>query len=191
MPTQLIQRLHAIHPLTAEEIQFLRTHIPVREFGKGEVLLRQGEISNAFFFVEQGCVRLYYEVGETEKTAYFYTENDFVSAYESYTKQVPSKFFLEAIEPSLVAVISQEVAGKILQTFPKFAFLARMMMEEELIACQQMISTFITLNPEERYQQFVKDHFDLSQRIPQYYLATYLGVAPETLSRIRKRLANR
>ena len=78
-----------------------------------------------------------------------------------------------------------------LELFPKFDFLARVMMEEELIVCQDIISSFITLNAEKRYLKLLEKNDQALQRIPQYHLATFLGVTPETLSRIRKRIHNR
>ena len=112
----------------------------------------------------------------------------FVSSYESFTKQIPSKHNLQTIEESIIAIISFEIAYKLLELFPKFDFLARIMMEEELIVCQEIISSFVTKNAENRYLKLLEENNNLLQRIPQHQLATFIGITPETLSRIRKRI---
>ncbi|MCD2259507.1 Crp/Fnr family transcriptional regulator [Psychroserpens luteolus] len=177
--------------LNSEEKDYIKANIPVKTFNKNYLLLSENEVSNEFYFVINGLVRLYYNVGLEEKTAYFYTENTFVSSYESFTKQCKSKHNLETLEETTLAIISFEVAYKLLELFPKFEFLARIMMEEELIMCQDIIASFVTSNAENRYLNLMKRDKDLLQRIPQYHLATFLGVTPETLSRIRKRITSR
>ncbi|MGD1890356.1 MAG: Crp/Fnr family transcriptional regulator [Cyclobacteriaceae bacterium] len=177
--------------LEEEERGFIRGNISVREVLKDEILLSEGEVSTEFYFIIKGCIRLFYTVDVEEKTAFFYTENMFVSSYESFTKQTPSKHYLQAIEPTKVATISFDVAYRLIDQFPKFEFLARVMMEEELIVYQEIISSFVTLNAEQRYLKLLSSNKSLLQRIPQYQLATFLGVTPETLSRIRKRVSSK
>jgi CRP-like cAMP-binding protein len=191
MIQNLVEHLNQYASLTEEEIEYLHQHLPVRVFPKGEYLLRQGEISNAFFYIVEGCVRMYYEVGEEERTAFFYTETQFVSSYESFTRQIPSKHNLQSIEDTTIVIISHEEAHKILEQFPKFELLSRVLQEEELIIYQNIIATFITLSPEQRYLKLLEEQPDLFRRIPQHYLATYIGVKAESLSRIRKRISDK
>ena len=131
---------------------------------------------------------MFYTVNGSERTAFFYTENLFVSSYQSFTKQVPAQHSFQCVEDSELVVITHERAYEMLQRYPKFEILARIMMEEELILYQDIIATFITMSPEERYLNLLNTQPGLLQRIPQYHLATYIGVSPETLSRIRKRV---
>lgn len=184
----LIKHFERYTTLGKEETDYLEKHIEIKHVDKNHPLLSEGEISKAFYFIIKGSVRLFYNVGIEEKTAYFYFENMFVSSYESFTKQTASKHNLQTIEPCILAVISLEKAHEMLERFPKFAFLATVMMEEELIVCQDIIATFVTLNAESRYLKLLEGKSNLLQRIPQYQLATFLGVTPETLSRIRKRI---
>ncbi len=174
--------------LDETEKAYLYKHVPVKTIEKNQTLLAQGATSTEFYFILKGAIRLYYQSEIEEKTAFFYFENMFVSSYESFTKQVPSKHNLQTSRQSTIAIVSYEVAHKLLDLFPKFDFLARVMMEQELIVCQDIISSFVTLNAEKRYLKLCETNHPLIQRIPQYQLATYLGIAPETLSRIRKRI---
>lgn len=191
MITPLINRLNEFLPLEEEEIAFLKATIPVREYPKGTVLLESGQLSQEFFFGIEGCVRMYYSVEGEEKTAFFYTENTFISSYRSFVHQIPAQHSLECIEPCKLAVISMEVAYQILSKFPKFETLSRMAMEEELAMYQEIVASYITLNPEQRYIRLRETRPDLITRVPQHALAAFIGVTPESLSRIRKRIRDR
>jgi len=177
--------------LDKEEVSYLVNNLPVAEFKKDAFLLKKGMISKNFFFIVSGCIRMFYEDGCVEKTAFFYEENDFVSAYKSFTKQTPSESNFQAIEDTFVICISHETAQDLLSKFPKFQFLARMAMEKELIIYQEIVSTFVNLNAEQRYKRLLERKPQLIQRIPLYHLATYIGVSAETLSRIRKRISEK
>ena len=144
--------------LDEKETNFLKQVVNYREFPKGSVLLHSGELSQAFYFNLEGCVRLYYEVEGEEKTAFFYTEHQFISSYESFTRQLPSRHSLQCIENSTLVEIGMEAAANLLAFSPKFEALARVMMEEELIIYQDIISSFITLKPEERYLKLSQEN---------------------------------
>lgn len=184
----LITYLDQHLPLEPEEKAYLKEHIPLIKFKKNTVLLQQGAISTAFYFVITGCIRMYYLVDGIEKTTFFYQENDFVSSYESFTKGSPASHYLTTLEDTQVAQFTVSVVANLLSKHPRFEILARIAMEKELAVYQEMIASFITLNAEQRYLKLCNDSPALLQRIPQYHLATYLGVSPETLSRIRKRI---
>ncbi len=173
-----------------KELELLIEAIPTKYYEKSSILLKEGEISTKSFFIIKGCVRLYYNVDGVEKTAYFYAENQFVTAFESYTKKTPSTYYFECIEDCTLAILSYDMEQLLFQKFPKLDILSRLILEEELSIYQNIVATFITLSPQERYLNLVKNHTDLLNRIPQYHLASYLGVSPESLSRIRKRISN-
>ncbi|OED36967.1 hypothetical protein AB832_05395 [Flavobacteriaceae bacterium (ex Bugula neritina AB1)] len=187
----LIQYFEEYTVLSEPEKAYLIKNVPVKTIEKNQLLLSEGEISTEFYFILGGAIRLYYLTGIEEKTAFFYFEHMFVSSYESFTKQLPSKHNLQAIERCTIAVISFETAYELLESYPKFEFLARVMMEAELIVCQEIISSFVTLSAEKRYLKLLETNSPLLQRIPQYQLATFLGITPETLSRIRKRVVSK
>lgn len=189
--TPLITYLEQSVSLSADEKRFLEGEVEVLLVNKNQSLLELGQISKAFYFILEGCVRLYYSVDAEEKTAFFYTEGMFVSSYESFTKQVPAKHSLECVEDCTLAVFTLESAQRLLEHSPRFELLARIAMEEELSIYQEIISSFVTLNAEQRYTRLLETNPSLLQRIPQHQIATYLGVTAETLSRIRKRITSK
>lgn len=177
--------------LNEEEKAYLIEHVQVKEFKKHTTLLEEGNTSTAFYFVVEGLIRMYYLVEGIEKTTFFYGQHDFVSSFESFTKQTPSTHYFETLQDTRVAVFDHALVTDILTRFPRFDILARIAMEEELSVCQKMIASFVTLNAEQRYLQLMKEKPALLQQIPQYHIATYLGVSPETLSRIRNRISHK
>lgn len=186
---QLISFIQNYISLNEEEADFIQYNIPVKAFPKGTVLLEQGKISDTSYFCLQGCVRMYYIRGIEEKTAFFYTENQFISSIESFTRRVPAKHSFQCLEDSTLAIIPCELENELMERFPKIESFARLILEEELSIYQEIVASFITSGPEERYRNLMKNHPELLNRIPQYYLASYLGVKPESLSRIRKRIS--
>lgn len=176
--------------LTDEDIQFIKENSYIRDYPKNHLLLKKGDISQAFYFVLNGCLRMFYssDSGHEEKTAYFYTEHMFVSSFLSFTKQNPAEHNIATIEASTLVVFDSKSVQKFINYSPKFGIIAKIMMEKELISYQQMIMAFVTQNAEERYLDFLHKQPHLIQRIPQHQIATFLGVSPETLSRIRRRI---
>ncbi|MCR9152480.1 MAG: Crp/Fnr family transcriptional regulator [Croceimicrobium sp.] len=191
MVDRLINYFEKYSALNQEERFFLQEHIEVRKLQKNDFLLREGEVSEEFYFIVKGSVRLFYLKDIEEKTAFFYTEETFVSSYESFTKGLAAKHNLQCMEECELLVISQSLAQKLLDRFPKFELLARIMMESELIIYQEIISSFVSRSPTERYLQLLETQGALLQRIPLHQLATYLGVRAETLSRIRRKVAGK
>lgn len=177
--------------LTEEEKEFLKTLLPVKHYKKGTILLLEGQISQTFYFNITGFVRLFYVKNDEDNRAYFYPENTFVSAYESFVKQIPATLNLQAMEDTTLVEISRESAGKLLAFNSKFEILTRIALENELINHQNMIASLLSLSPEERYYQLLEEYPEIFQRIPQHYIASYIGVKPESLSRIKKRHALR
>ena len=188
MIEQFIEYLNRHIQLDDNEKQLIKELLPIKIIKKHHFLLKEGDISKEFYFNLSGCIRLFYNVDGVDKSAFFFTENQFVSSYESYVKQVPSKNNLQAVEKTKVVVLDMTSAIKLLEKSSKFEFLARLMMEEELIVYQNLVFSYISLKPEERYENFLESNPALLNRLPQHYIASYLGVSPESLSRIKKRL---
>ena len=183
-----ITHLNQFLSLSPEEEEKIKETLNIRQYSRGSLLLSEGDIAKSFYFNLSGFVRLFYTREGEERTAYFYPENTFISPYESFVRQQASAFSLQATEDTQVVEISVEASVKLLTFSPKFEALARIAMEDELIAHQKMIASLLTLSPEERYSQLLNEEPTIFQRVPQHYLASYIGVKPESLSRIKRRV---
>lgn len=175
--------------LTGEETELVDKYIPTKSFKKGHVLLSAGQVSKESYFVIEGCVRSYYIKDGEEITTEFYVEEENISSLHSYIKQVPANHYFECVEDCLLAVMYKETEEELYQKVPKMESLCRVTIEEEFGEHQIHLGDYFTKSPEERYTDLLTNRPDLFQRLPQYLIASYIGVKPESLSRIRRRLA--
>ena len=185
---QLIENIKAYTPLTKQEIELLTTSTVKRTFKKNELIFSEGKVANDIFYVSKGCVRLFYNANGTDKTAFFYVEGQFICAGESYTFNIPAIENYQAVEETDLFVFNKAAIEQLLLKAPKFELIARIAVENELITCQKVIASFVTKSAEERYIDLLTTQGDLFLRVPQHYIASFLGVSPETLSRIKTRV---
>jgi CRP-like cAMP-binding protein len=188
---RLIENIQLYTSLNKDEIGLLREAVDKKTFRKNEMIFTEGKIANDIFFVTKGCVRLFYNVDGTDKTAFFYTEGQFICAGESYTFNIPAIENYQAIENTEIFVFGKSKINRLLELAPKFEVIARIATENELITCQRVIASFVTKSAEERYVDLLNTQGELFQRVPQQYIASFLGVSPETLSRIKSRVFNK
>lgn len=165
--------------------------IPVEWLKKGTILLKEGEISRTCYFVLKGCVRQYHMVDGEERTTAFFTEEQAVVSFTSYTTQTPCDHYFACVEDSLLMIGEASREKQMYENFPQLEVITRKMMQQDHGKTQDTLSSFITSSPEERYLQLLKTRGDLFQRVPQHQLASYLGIAPESLSRLRRRLSRK
>lgn len=173
---------------TNDDIETAVELISIITLKKGEHLLREGEVSAKSYSIVSGCVRQYYLVDGEEKTTFFYTEGQSIFSPNSTSERIPAKYYLSCVEYTTLAVITLENQKEMYSRFPVLESLSRLSLQEELNNYQEMLATYITTSPEERYLNLLKFRPELLNRVPQYQLASYLGVTPESLSRIRKRI---
>ncbi|MGH1338088.1 MAG: Crp/Fnr family transcriptional regulator [Aureispira sp.] len=184
----LLAYLQQYISLNQEEIAFLQQNLTIKEHPKNELLFQEGNISRTIYFVSKGLVRLFYTVDGLEKTAFFYTAGKFICAGESFTYAIPAKENYQTIETATIIHLDKNNIEKLLIQLPQLEIIGRMAVEEELITAQKIIASFVTKSPTERYLELLDQQGELFQRAPQQYIASYLGVSPETLSRIKKRI---
>ena len=185
---KLIESINTYILLNDSELLSLQNAVEKRTYKKNDVIFTEGKISSEIYFVEKGCVRLFYNVDGNDKTAFFYTEGQFICAGESYTYNIPAIENYQVIEQTEIFVFTKKKAEKLLSEAPRLEVIARIATENELITCQKVIASFVTKSAEERYTDLLNTQGELFQRVPQQYIASFLGVSPETLSRIKRRV---
>jgi CRP-like cAMP-binding protein len=131
---------------------------------------------------------LYYTKDGEEITGFIFKENLFASSYDSFLRQVPGIQTLETLEDCDLLVLNKTALENLYEALPKMHILARKVAEQRFINAQMILSSFILDSPEERYRKFEEQHGDLLLRVPHHIIASYLGITPVSLSRIRKRI---
>jgi len=187
-----------------ELVEFLSRYIPVsddlatalskasmyRVFPKGRVLLREGEPATMGYFVLRGCVRSYVLKEGDDRTIDFFIEEEPVIPLE-YGKGCPSTHFLECVEETVAVVSTPDQEERMLAEYPQLKSVCLTMSEIMSEKLRECLARYRVSTPEERYRELIERRPGLLQRVPQYQIASYLGVKPESLSRIRRRLALR
>lgn len=173
---------------TAAEKALIESAFSFRQVPKKFKLAEEGKIARELFYIVKGLARLYYTKNGEEITGYIFKENLFASSYESFLRQVPSIQTLETIEDCDLLVINYSDLQKLYAELPKMQLLAGKVAEQRFINGQQVLASFILDSPEERYRKFEAEHGDLLLRVPHHIIASYLGISPVSMSRIRKRM---
>lgn len=174
---------------TEKEKQILESAFVYRQVPKKHKLTEEGRIAKELYFVLNGLVRLYYRKEGKEVTGYIFKEHLFAGSYESFLRQTPSIQTLETLEDCELLVITKKSIDHLYDTIPGMQVLGRKVAEQRFVNAQQILSSFILESPEERYLNFERQHGDLLLRVPHHIIASYLGITPVSLSRIRKRRA--
>lgn len=173
--------------LTEDEKKAILSLDLFRSVEKGTILLEEGQKSLDSYFVLKGCIRIYYIIDGEEKTTAFYTEMDVLTP-PCVISKTPSEYYISCVEDSILTVSNSDMEIEINSKFPKFELMCRIL-SEELLAKQQInFDEFKTSSPEQRYLNLIQKRPDLIQRVPQHQLASYLGIKPQSLSRLRARI---
>lgn len=161
-------------------------------FAKGDFLLRQGEVCKHSFFVEKGLLR-YYSIDNKgkEHILQFAPENWFITDRESVYFHQPSHYFIQALEDSMVVLLDEIFLLQLSKQDASFLAFNNTLLHNHIRHLQNRINLLLSATAEERYLDFVKTYPDLLLRVPQSMVASYLGITPESLSRVRKELATK
>lgn len=173
--------------LTKDEKEALLSLDLFHTLEKGTVILNEGQKSKESYFVLRGCIRVYYIIDGEEKTTSFYTEMEAFTPHCVISK-APSEYYVSCVEDSILTVSNSDMEMEINTKFPKFEIMCRMLSEETLAKQRIDFDEFKTSSPEQRYLNLLRKRPDLIQRVPQHQLASYLGIKPQSLSRLRARI---
>jgi len=174
--------------LTEQDVAKIESYVQLLELKKKEYLLTEGQVCKFNYFVEKGCIRMFYINDKiVEQTTQFALEEWWLSDYFSFAKQLPSQYSIQAVEKSQVVAIDYQLQDKLFDEIPQLERYFRIMMQRALAASQLRVKLIYQLSKEEMYKHFNTSFPHFFQRVPQYMIASYLGLTPEYLSELRKK----
>lgn len=191
MINSLLKNVQSLIRLSGQEKEIISTLFKEKTYKKGDFFLAEGQICKHVGFVAKGLMRYYINHDGEEKTYAFSQEDQYVCNYESFLPQKPSSKIIQALEDSDVLVISHSDLQLLYASIREGERYGRIAVEAVFLQMLKDINSFYTETPEVRYEGFLNTHPDLQQRISQYHIASFVGVKPQSLSRIRKRIFNR
>ena len=156
------------------------------------ILLEEGKISQNYIFVEKGCVRFFFNNNGDDKTVQFFFENEGLTSFDSFINNSPSLFTIETIEPSVIYMLPKQYLMQLMDELSRELDFVQMILhisaQRQMHYMNEFVS-FIRDTPEQRYQNLLNNRPHIIQRVPQHYIASYLGVSTVHLSRIKSKLA--
>ena len=181
----LLDYLQSIHRMSDGLVDHLRGVVGLRVVGRKEYLLLAGEECENLYFIKSGLLRCYYLRGDTEVTSWMMKEGDTVVAVESFYGKTKSYEFIHALEKTEVYYISRGELEDIFMRFPEFNYIGRVLTVKYLRFWAQQLYSIRMRSAREKYVYLMEENPDLLLRVPQKYIASYLDMLPETLSRIK------
>lgn len=189
MKSILFKYMSKFTSLNEEQQQTIANEIKIDELKKGTILIRQGDVPTKCYFVLSGCIRQY-SVDENGKevTSNFYTEEQAIAVFNNHKLDKSSDYTFLCLEDSILVVGDLAIEQNMYTKYTQLEVMTRKMIEENFANVQDEFATFIASTPEERFKTLLIKRPQLIDRVPQHQLASYLGITPESLSRIKKRL---
>lgn len=186
---QLYNVVSRMLPLSQREWDMFAESFIYRSVPKKFRLVPVGDVSREAYFINKGATRLFFEKEGEEISANFMFENNFVASLESFLLQVPSRQAIDTLEDCELLVLSKQRLEELIARQPQFNLFSKAIAETAFIMLQRRASSFILDSPEERYMNMLQQRPEILERVPQHMIASYLGVTPVSLSRIRKRIS--
>lgn len=181
----LLSFLQTIHPLSQRLVEALQSGIQRQELPARHLLLQPGRIAHQLHFVQQGLVHGYNIQNGKEVSSWFMREGDFVISVVSFFMQQPSTEYIQLLEPSIVHSMSLTTLHEIYTEYPEFNLIGRILTEKYYVLSEQRAYALRAYSASERYRHLLDEFPDIFQRVAVKHIASYLGIVPETLSRLR------
>lgn len=189
MHSTLLKLFGHIATLDRNEVELIESSFKPFHLAKGAFFLKAGEVNKQIGFIKKGLVRYFVYKDEEESTFEFTKEGEFIADYQSFNNSTVSVQNIQAIEDCEMLIINYHDVQKIFDSTKNGNLIGRHVIEHRFDVMVNQLLAIYMQNHEERYRNFVEQYSDLAQRIPQYLIASYVGVKPPSLSRIRRRFA--
>jgi CRP-like cAMP-binding protein len=176
--------------LTEKECEYFLSLLQSKTIKRKSFLLQEGDVCRFENFITKGCLKMYsVDKNGSEHIVMFAIEDWWVSDLYSFLSDAPTTYYIEAVEDTVISQISRADLDKLYSKIPKFERFFRIMFQKAFIAQQRRINTNLSANAEERYHTFIKELPHLVKRLPQKQIAAYLGMTPEMVSIIRRKMS--
>lgn len=191
MYEQITKQISHLIKLDIKELECFTSKLQIQTLKKKELLLKEGDICKHAYFINSGCLRYFYVVEGVENTGQFFFENNWYTDYDSFLLGKPSKQNIEALEECEIVFLSKTDLQHLFIEVPKFEKFGRIMAENAYLGIRNKNEMLVNQTAEERYLTLMKERPKVFERVPQHYIASYLGIQPPSLSRIRRRLVHK
>lgn len=182
-------QIRKVTDFSEEECSLFIPHLHHKTLRKGEFLLKEEQTVREIAFVQKGAFRIYHIQDGKEINNHFFLENDYAVSFLDFLKNRPSRYYIEALEDSEVYTFNSQSLQMAYEKSKNWERFGRLIAESAYATATNRFESFLFLSAKERYLQMMKDYPLFLQRIPLYHLASYLGIERESLSRIRKEIA--
>lgn len=184
---RFLSNIQKTFQLSEEELDEIRSGMKVVELRKNELFLEEGQICRTIGFLEYGSMRLFYESKNKEVCNNFFFENAVVGSLASFLTQTPSLVNIAAIEKCELLTFSYQQVMDLISDYPTLKAFGFFIIQEQLLLAEKREAELLKYAPEDRFRRLLEIHPKIFNRVPLYYVASYLNITPETLSRYRKK----
>ncbi|QGY46511.1 cyclic nucleotide-binding domain-containing protein [Maribellus comscasis] len=171
----------------SEEQNAIRNAARIKHLAKNEIFLREGDVCKSIGLIEKGSMRLYYDSPEKEVCNDFFFENSVVGSFASFLTEMPSIVSIAAIEDCEIILFEKSDLFLLIQKYPSLKRLADFILQEQFLRAEKREEALLKFSPEKRFKNLLEEHPKIFKRVPLHYVASYLNITPETLSRYRTR----